>query len=85
MPSSPMLSTTELLQAQSLVRGLQPGRYELSQIYGPSWLSVTNPTNFGARFKASVIAGQLEFIELSEKKSNNHQTYEILRSTLRTQ
>lgn len=57
--------------------GAQPGVYELKDLYGLKWSSISNPTVFGANFKEAVQANHLKNIRLSKPKTNNHQTYEL--------
>ncbi len=72
-----ILTNQELVQAQDIIDSAQPGVYELKQLYGSKWQSISSPTVFGANFKESVQSGQLRNIRLLSPKTNNHQTYEI--------
>jgi hypothetical protein len=73
------LNQDEISYAQSRIDRLPAGFYEVSQIYGDSWDSITSPTTFGRKFKATVISGYLLRIAARERKSNNHSPYEIFR------
>lgn len=73
-----LLSSAEILQAQSIIDQISIGIYELNALYGDAWRSVKSPTTFGAKFKATVLAGHLENIRLHSLKTNNHHTYEVL-------
>ena len=74
-----ILNPTEILIAQELINKKPRGIYELKEIYGSIWSSVGPPTTFGTRFKETVETGRLKLIELKPKKTDNHQTYEILK------
>ncbi len=73
-----LLSSAEILQAQEIINKTTPGIYELKVLYGSKWLSINSPTTFGAKFKATVLAGQLQSICIRSAKTDNHQTYEVL-------
>lgn len=75
-----LLSSAEILQAQTIINQASPGIYELKVLYGNTWPSITNPTTFGAKFKATVYEGHLKKIRINidSPKSNNHQTYDVL-------
>ena len=74
------LSSAEILQAQGIINQAPAGIYELKVLYGNTWRSITSPTTFGAKFKATVLAGNLRNICLciESPQSDNHQTYEVL-------
>ncbi len=72
------LSSAEILQAQAIINRAPPGIYELKVLYGSTWTSITSPTTFGAKFKATVLAGNLMGIRIKSPKTDNHQTYEVL-------
>ena len=74
------LSQKELAQAQKLINHAEPGVFELNDLYGSKWLSISSPTVFGASFKETVQAGHLKNIRLLTPKTNNHQTYEVYSS-----
>jgi hypothetical protein len=78
--SMALLSSAEILQAQAIINQAPLGIYELKVLYGNAWSSITSPTTFGAKFKATVLAGNLRNICISTNspKSDNHQTYEGL-------
>lgn len=71
------LAGEELVKAQSKVRAMPPGTYELREIYGSDWNFVGSPNSFGAKFKATVKAKLLVGIELHSLKTNNHHVYLI--------
>ena len=75
-----LLRSAEILQAQAVINQVPAGIYELNVLYGNTWLSITSPTTFGKKFKATVLAGNLRNIRISSNspKSDNHQTYEVL-------
>ena len=73
-----ILTDDELLITQEHINKKQSGTYELKEIFGKDWAHISSPTNYGARFKESVIRNILLNIELADKKSNNHHTYKIL-------
>ncbi len=73
-----MLNDEDKEVAQALINKLSSGVYECKEIYGSLWKGVKNHTNFGVKFKATVVAGKLVGISLGERKSNNHQTYYVL-------
>ena len=75
-----VLSQKELAQAQELIDHAKPGVFELKELYGSKWLSISSPTGFGASFKETVQAGHLKNIRLLIPKTNNHQTYEVYSS-----
>lgn len=76
------LTTIEIAEAQSSINETPNGVYELKEIYGPKWEGIAKPKSFGARFKASVLAGDLKHIQIIEPpKTNNHYTYRIERSS----
>lgn len=75
-----VLSQKELAQAQELIDHAKPGVFELKDLYGSKWLSISSPTVFGANFKETVQAGHLKNIRLLTPKTNNHQTYEVYSS-----
>ena len=79
-----MLTEKEIIEATALVHGHAPGTFELKQIYGPKWETISSPTTFGKRFKAAVEAGLIRGIQLSRerRKSDNHHTYTITRQPL---
>lgn len=72
-----ILSVNEIVQAQYKIDALEVGLYELSEIYGFSWLVINNATNFGVNFKETVKTGHLKKIRWFSRKTNNHQEYEI--------
>ncbi len=73
-----LLNSAEILQAQAIINKATSGIYELKVLYGSTWLSIKSPTTFGAKFKATVIAGKLQGICIKSPKTDNHQTYEVL-------
>ena len=73
------LPQSQIDEAQAIVNDTRAGIYELRDIYGDLWELVQNPTSFGMKFKATVVAGLLCNIKLCEKKTNNHHTYEVLK------
>lgn len=73
----PTLTPKQIARAQKLIDDMPPGDYELNQIYGPQWPSITSPTSFGKMFKAAVVAGLLQNIKHHDLKTNNHHTYAI--------
>lgn len=73
-----LLSSAEILQAQAIINKATPSIYELKVLYGSTWLTIRSPTTFGAKFKATVLAGKLRSICIKSPKTDNHQTYEVL-------
>ena len=73
-----LLSSSEILHAQATINQAASGTYELKVLYGKTWLLITSPTTFGAKFKATVLAGALKGICIKSPKTDNHQTYEVL-------
>ena len=69
------LNAKQIANARKLIDRMQPGEYELEQIYGSRWKSIDSPTTFGKRFKATVGAGLLDNIKIGGLKTNNHRTY----------
>ena len=72
------LNNKEIYFAQQAINDSTPGPYELKDLYGDLWDQVDSPTTFGARFKKTVEAGELEGIVWKDRRSNNHQVYEVL-------
>lgn len=72
------LNNKEIYFAQQVINDSTPGPYELKDLYGDLWDQVDSPTTFGARFKKTVEAGELEGIVWKDRRSNNHQVYEVL-------
>jgi len=73
------LSQSQIDEAQAIINDTRAGIYELRDIYVDLWESVQNPTSFGMKFKATVVASLLFNIKLCKKKTNNHYTYEVLK------
>lgn len=73
-----LLSKEELENASIIISKIHAGTYTLKKIYGPIWKTVESPTNFGTRFKASVLSNQLSGIELSDTKKGNNSTLYII-------
>ena len=71
------LTLSEIGQAQALIEKLPAGVYVIKEIYGDQWNSVSSPTSFGAKFKATVEAGLLTGIQVGKLKSDNHRKYTI--------
>ncbi len=72
------LSNKEILFVKKVIKKRKPGLYELKDLYGDLWEEIDSPTTFGARFKRTVEAGEIEGIAWKDRKSNNHQLYEVL-------
>lgn len=71
------LSPKQIAKAQRIIDRTAPGEYELKQIYGSQWTSISRPTSFGKSFKATVEAGMLQNIRHQSLKTNNHHTYVV--------
>jgi hypothetical protein len=72
------LSNEELQEAAVVVRRSPLGVYTLANLYGSLWRTKVSPTNFGSRFKASVIAGQVAGITvLPQKTGANAVQYQV--------
>jgi hypothetical protein len=70
------LSPKQITIAQAIIDATPPGEYELKQIYGTRWDSISSPTKFGKVFKAAVQAGALRNIRVcTNPKTNNHHLY----------
>lgn len=63
--------------AQDLIDAREPGNYELREIFGDFWDTVTQPNSYGKRFKKSVLYGHLSRISWKGPDSQNHQIYLI--------
>jgi uncharacterized protein DUF1413 len=76
-----LLTKEEIAQAVAIVRVHSHGTFELRQIYGAKWEAISSPTTFGKRFKATVEAGLIPGIHVSQqrRRSDNHHTYTISR------
>ena len=72
-----ILNSTDIATAQAIINNTQKGDYELKEIYGSAWKTITNPTTFGKDFKETVDNGHLQNIQFKELKTNNHHVYEI--------
>ncbi|MBU0967894.1 MAG: single-stranded DNA-binding protein [Proteobacteria bacterium] len=72
-------SDADIEKAQRLINDMQPGVYELKQIFGEEWKENNDPTHYGAIFKKLVENNRLTNISVGEKKSNNHLTYIIIK------
>lgn len=76
----PILNSAEITKAQEIISRKPVGVYELKELYGTVWSSIDRPTTFGAKFKKAVQAGLLQQIRLlTPPKTNNHNTYEIVK------
>lgn len=71
------LTPKQIAKAQRIIDRTAPGEYELKQIYGSQWTSISSPTSFGKSFKATVKAGLLQNIRHQSLKTNNHHTYVV--------
>ncbi|VTO19759.1 hypothetical protein [Brevundimonas vancanneytii] len=69
MPEEFVLDPDEVAEAGRIIRGTPPGLYTLAKLYGAEWDMKLSPTTFGARFKASVVAGRLGGISLHPEKT----------------
>jgi hypothetical protein len=58
------MNQTEIAQAQNLINGLSVGdKKSLKEIYGTSWNQISNPTDFGKKFKEAVESNNLNNIK----------------------
>jgi hypothetical protein len=73
------LETINFQQIQEYINKMPSGIYELSQIIGAEWQEVASPHNFGCKFKQAVMRGLLRNIKPHTRKTNNHQTYLIMK------
>ncbi|WP_293007443.1 DUF1413 domain-containing protein [Nitrosomonas sp.] len=73
-----MLNQEEKKKAQDIIDQKSKGTYPLNALYGDEWGKIPHQRSFGKKFKATVEDGQLTGIELSVKKTDNHQTYKVL-------
>jgi hypothetical protein len=71
------LTPKQIAKAQRIIDRTVPGEYELTQLYGSQWTSISKPTSFGKSFKATVKAGLLRNIRNQSLKTNNHHTYVV--------
>ncbi len=72
------LTEAEIQQAQVIINQAKPNKYELSELYGNAWSSITRKTFFGANFKAAVLDNTLHGIAVYGRGTNNHWKYEVL-------
>jgi hypothetical protein len=63
------LSADEIAEAERVIRRAPADLYTLVKLYGADWDTKRSPTTFGARFKASVVAGRLSGISLHPHKT----------------
>jgi len=71
------LTTQELAIAKEVLVKQPAGKFTLKKMYGDRWSEIVSPTNFGRRFKHSVILGEVPRVTLWDKKSDNHLTYNV--------
>lgn len=64
------LSLDEIAEAERIITRASAGLYTLAKLYGRDWDAKMDPTVFGARFKAAVVAGQLGGISLHPHKTS---------------
>lgn len=72
-----MLNKVEIATVEKILRTIQPGRYELRELFGDQWASVRRPRWYGAQFKRAVRAGHLPQVRWAGWKTNRHQAYEV--------
>ena len=77
-----MLSEEELDLAGAMISVLPPGRYTARKLHGPMWRrNGRRPREFGKRFKAAVLGGDLPALRWVRQRSDRCQEYELLPAT----
>lgn len=63
------LNLDELSVAQSIINEAMPDTYTLRKLYGARWNAISSSTEFGGRFKCSVLRRRLKNIEVHPSKT----------------
>lgn len=72
------LDPEDLRKAQQVIDRARPGRYILSELFGPGWKRIPSPTKFGRGFARAV--GEKRLIGISihpNKTSANATQYDV--------
>lgn len=72
-----MLNEREVVGAIEVLRQLPLGLYTVKKMFGNQWSGNYRPRNYGKRFKASVMRGDVLGVRWMRKRSDKSQEYEV--------